>query len=229
MLPATSIANFEEMNDSFVHHFIGGRRHKRSTSYLLTVKQKEGETLREYVKRFNKALLEIDEANDQVIMTTFQAGLNHLEDSANYNDRPSVQSPEVHEWRRCINSKWSRWQVKDGRNRRAPTQKEGEEGSFPQSKEWQRKYAGSYKIGKHSRRGTCYLESLNSKQLPRRWHFQFPFIKLFSKQEWIRGPFFPTWINSVLLKDLKVLFIIQNFFWKESPSLKVQRVKPSTR
>ena len=29
------------------------------------------------MKRFNKALLEINEADDQVIMTTFQAGLNN--------------------------------------------------------------------------------------------------------------------------------------------------------
>ena len=53
--------------------FIGHQHHKRPTSYLLTVKQQEGETLREYVKRFNKAVLEIE----QVIMTTFQAGLNN--------------------------------------------------------------------------------------------------------------------------------------------------------
>ena len=31
------------------------------------------------MKRFNKAILEIDEADDQVIMTTFQAGLNNLD------------------------------------------------------------------------------------------------------------------------------------------------------
>ena len=41
------------------------------------MKQQEGETLREYVKPFNKEILKIDEANDQVIMTTFQAWLNN--------------------------------------------------------------------------------------------------------------------------------------------------------
>ena len=76
-LPAASIANFKQLNDSFVRHFIGGLRHKRPTSYLLTVKQQEGETLRKYVKRFNKAVLEIDEVDNQVIMTTFQARLNN--------------------------------------------------------------------------------------------------------------------------------------------------------
>ena len=33
--------------------------------------------MREYVKHFNKAVLEIDEANNQVIMMIFQAGLNN--------------------------------------------------------------------------------------------------------------------------------------------------------
>ena len=33
--------------------------------------------MREYVKHFNKAVLEIDEVDDQVIMTTFQVGLNN--------------------------------------------------------------------------------------------------------------------------------------------------------
>ena len=39
------------------------------------MKQHEGETLREYVKCFNKVVLEIDEFDDQVIMTTSQVGL----------------------------------------------------------------------------------------------------------------------------------------------------------
>ena len=74
-LPAASIDNFEQLSDSFVHHFIGGQRHKRLTFYLLTIKQQEGETLREYVDCFNKVVLEIDKGDDQVKMMTFRAGL----------------------------------------------------------------------------------------------------------------------------------------------------------
>ena len=40
-LPASFIANFEQLSDSFVFHFIGGQRHKRPTCYLLTVRQQE--------------------------------------------------------------------------------------------------------------------------------------------------------------------------------------------
>ena len=56
---------------------LGGQRHKGPTFNLLTIRQQEGESLRDYMKRFNKAMLEIDEADDQVRMMTFQAGLNN--------------------------------------------------------------------------------------------------------------------------------------------------------
>ena len=67
-------ANFEQLSDSSVQHFMGGHRHKRPTSHLLTIKQQEGETLRAYVKRFNRAILEVYKADDQVQLTAFQAG-----------------------------------------------------------------------------------------------------------------------------------------------------------
>ena len=111
-LPASSIANFEQLNDSFVRHFIGAQRHKRPTSYLLTIRQQVGESLREYVRHFNKVVLEIDEADDQVIMTTFQARLNNPDlifffrkDAANPYNRSPIQSSKVHERGRCPYSK----------------------------------------------------------------------------------------------------------------------------
>ena len=33
--------------------------------------------MRDYVKQFNKAVLKIEKVDDQVIITTFQAGLNN--------------------------------------------------------------------------------------------------------------------------------------------------------
>ena len=72
-LPTSSIMSFEQLSDSFVRNFIGVQHHKRPTSYLLTIKQQEAKSLREYVKHFNKDVLKIDEVDDQVIMTIFQA------------------------------------------------------------------------------------------------------------------------------------------------------------
>ena len=48
-----------------------------------------------------------------------------------------------------IDDKWKMEEIDELQHK-----KEGEEGSFPQSKEWWWKYAGSYKIFKYSRRGT---------------------------------------------------------------------------
>ena len=70
-LPMASITNFDQLSNSFV---IISLRANAIRGPPLTVRQQEGETLREYVKHFNKAVLEIDEVDDQVIMTTFQAG-----------------------------------------------------------------------------------------------------------------------------------------------------------
>ena len=74
-IPLGTIANFEQLNKGFVHHFIGGQRHKKPTSHLLNIQQVEGESLRQYMTRFSKELLQVDKGEDLVILTTFKAGL----------------------------------------------------------------------------------------------------------------------------------------------------------
>ena len=64
-LASLPIANFEQLSDSFVRHFIGSQRYKKPTTHLLMVMQ-DGETLRTYVRQFNQAILEVDETDDQV-------------------------------------------------------------------------------------------------------------------------------------------------------------------
>ena len=36
-IPSKTIANFEQLSKSFVHHFIGGQRHKKPTGHLLNI------------------------------------------------------------------------------------------------------------------------------------------------------------------------------------------------
>lgn len=74
-VPPSTIANFKQLSKGFVRHFIGGQRHKKPTGHLLNIRQVEGESLRQYVTRFNKELPQVDEAEDHVILTTFQVGL----------------------------------------------------------------------------------------------------------------------------------------------------------
>ena len=78
-LATSSIDNFEQLGNSFVCHFVGGQCSKRPVDHLLTIRQGEKETLRSYVKRFTREVLEVDEAYDKVQLTTFKAGLKSRE------------------------------------------------------------------------------------------------------------------------------------------------------
>ena len=44
-LTPNSISNFKELSAQFTTHFIGGHRYKKSTAYLMSIKQQEDETL----------------------------------------------------------------------------------------------------------------------------------------------------------------------------------------
>ena len=65
-LPSSTIANFDKLSKGFVRHFIGEQQHKKPTRHLLNIRQVEGESLSQYMTRFNKELLQVDEAKDQV-------------------------------------------------------------------------------------------------------------------------------------------------------------------
>ena len=67
--------NFEQLSNAFLRHFIRGQRPKRPANHLLTIRQRERENMRSYVKCFTWETLEVDEANDKVQLTTFKAGL----------------------------------------------------------------------------------------------------------------------------------------------------------
>ena len=94
-LPNSSIDNFEQLSNAFLHHFIGGQRPKRLADYLLIVKQREKETLRSYVKRFTRETLEVNEADDKVQLTTFKAGLRSRDLVASLAKNPPKTMAEI--------------------------------------------------------------------------------------------------------------------------------------
>ena len=71
----SSISTFKELSAQFTSHFIGGHRYKKSTACLMNIKQREDETLRSYITRFNKEALSIDEADDKILVAAFTNGL----------------------------------------------------------------------------------------------------------------------------------------------------------
>ena len=74
-LTPNSISTFKELSAQFTAHFIGGHRYKKSTACLMSIKQRDDETLRSYISRFNKEALSIDEADDKILVAAFMNGL----------------------------------------------------------------------------------------------------------------------------------------------------------
>ena len=74
-LTPNSINTFKELSAQFTSHFIGGHRYKKSIVCLMSIKQREDETLRSYITHFNKEVLSIDEADDKILVATFTNGL----------------------------------------------------------------------------------------------------------------------------------------------------------
>ena len=74
-LTPNSISTFKELSTQFTTHFIGGHKYKKSTACLISIKQREDETLRFYISRFNKEALSIDETDDKILVAAFTNGL----------------------------------------------------------------------------------------------------------------------------------------------------------
>ena len=67
-LTPSSLDTFKELSAQFTSHFIGGHRYKESIACLMSIRQREDETLRSYIVRINKEALSIDEADDKILV-----------------------------------------------------------------------------------------------------------------------------------------------------------------
>ena len=74
-LTPNSISTFKELSARFASHFIGGHKYKKSITCLMSIKQREDETLRSYIARFNREALSINEADDKILVAAFTNGL----------------------------------------------------------------------------------------------------------------------------------------------------------
>ncbi|XP_050259798.1 uncharacterized protein LOC126704848 [Quercus robur] len=94
-LPTSSINSFEQLSNAFLQHFVGGQCPKRPTDHLLTLRQKEKETPRSYVKHFTRETLEVDKADDKMQLMTFKMGLKSREFVVSLAKNPSKTMAEI--------------------------------------------------------------------------------------------------------------------------------------
>ncbi|KAL0324801.1 UNVERIFIED_CONTAM: hypothetical protein Sradi_5049400, partial [Sesamum radiatum] len=60
-LPSGSIEIFEHLVQKFTFHFASKRKQKRSAMYLFNIRQREDESLKNFIGRFNNKMLEVQD------------------------------------------------------------------------------------------------------------------------------------------------------------------------
>ncbi|XP_030936508.1 uncharacterized protein LOC115961720 [Quercus lobata] len=105
-LAPNSISTFKDLSTQFASHFIGGHRYKKSTACLISIRQREDETLRSYIARFNKEALSIDEADDKILVATFTNGLRKGKFLFSlYKNDPKTMSDVLYKATKYMNTK----------------------------------------------------------------------------------------------------------------------------
>ncbi|XP_039131811.1 uncharacterized protein LOC120268487 [Dioscorea cayenensis subsp. rotundata] len=69
-----SISNFNQLRKEFIDGFLINARRKKDASYLLTIKQEEKESLKDYVERFRAATLEVQDLQATVAVSGMLQG-----------------------------------------------------------------------------------------------------------------------------------------------------------
>ncbi|GFS39703.1 hypothetical protein Acr_00g0064520 [Actinidia rufa] len=75
-LSPKTIDSFGNLSKLFVSNFMSCRIRQKNASHLFTIHQKEGESLKDYVKQFNQVVLEVKHPNDKVVVMTIMEGLH---------------------------------------------------------------------------------------------------------------------------------------------------------
>ncbi|KAL0439114.1 UNVERIFIED_CONTAM: hypothetical protein Slati_2394400 [Sesamum latifolium] len=73
-LPPDVIGSFREFRSLFLHQFTSSRKHRKAELSLFSIRQKEGESLKDYLLRFNTVALEVPSATQEVKASAFAQG-----------------------------------------------------------------------------------------------------------------------------------------------------------
>ena len=74
-LPPDSIHNFREQSEAFVGQYLCSARHKQNISTLQNIKMQENETLREFMKWFGQAVLQVESYNMDAVLQIFKRSI----------------------------------------------------------------------------------------------------------------------------------------------------------
>ncbi|GKV05103.1 hypothetical protein SLEP1_g17147 [Rubroshorea leprosula] len=139
-LPRDSIDSYSHLAKLFSNKFASQREIKRTATELMQVNQREGESLRDYMQRFNKATLDIDNVPDTICLSALLHGLKRgrfLDDLLEnpprtwneVNDRSAsfILSEDFQSSKRRADDKQSKIQEQPPRREEKKKQKVGEQ------------------------------------------------------------------------------------------------------
>ncbi|XP_042515377.1 uncharacterized protein LOC122089750 [Macadamia integrifolia] len=70
-----SVHDFKQLNKKFIDYFEGSKGHQKTSSDLMDVKQQPGESLRQFIRRFNLEKLEIRDFDPTVEFMALKSGV----------------------------------------------------------------------------------------------------------------------------------------------------------
>ncbi|XP_058111138.1 uncharacterized protein LOC131254150 [Magnolia sinica] len=74
-LKPNSISSFADLSRLFLTQFISGKRSQKPNTHLLTIKQGPKESLKDYIARFNKEVLQVEDYDDKMALAVVFSGL----------------------------------------------------------------------------------------------------------------------------------------------------------
>ncbi|KAL0315040.1 UNVERIFIED_CONTAM: hypothetical protein Scaly_2895400 [Sesamum calycinum] len=72
--PSGSVETYEQLMQKFAFHFASKRKQKCSATYLFTIRQKEDESLKKFIGRFNNETLEIQDIRIDMMLSILIMG-----------------------------------------------------------------------------------------------------------------------------------------------------------
>ena len=71
-LPKNSVNTFRDISEAFVGHYLCLARHKHNISTLQNIKMQENESLKDFMKRFGQAMLQVESCIMDAILQIFR-------------------------------------------------------------------------------------------------------------------------------------------------------------
>ncbi|GMN49779.1 hypothetical protein TIFTF001_018933 [Ficus carica] len=135
-LPLGSINSFQQLASSFSAAFLGSRTRKLGASHLFGIKQRENETLKKYLERFDKAVVQAENCTDDTLIQALREGIkdNRLVWTLAYNRPTSFAYLRGIAWRHAEADEYVRGRGLEVQDQDQPPSRRSERGQNRQDK-----------------------------------------------------------------------------------------------